>query len=66
MDLNRLAARIVRESTDPAKRDDGRDPTVIARNRASGQKGGKTRAERMTPEQRSEAARRAAQARWHS
>lgn len=64
MDLNRLAAKIVRESTEPAARDDGKDPEAVARGRRGGQKGGKVRAERMTPEQRSEAARRAAQARW--
>jgi hypothetical protein len=63
MDLNRLAARIVKDSTEPTA-DDGKDPAVVARNRASAQKGGKTRAERLTPEQRSEAARRAARARW--
>jgi hypothetical protein len=66
MDLNRLAAKIVRESTEPTVRDDGKDPEAVARGRRGGQKGGRVRAERMTPEQRSEAARRAAQARWAS
>lgn len=64
MDLNRLAARIVKDSTDPAARDDGKDPRAVERGRKGGQKGGKARAERMTAEERSEAARRAAQARW--
>jgi hypothetical protein len=64
MDLNRLAAKIVRESTDPDARDDGKDPGAVARGRKGGQKGGRVRAERMTPEERSEAARRAARARW--
>lgn len=59
MDLNRLASRIVRESTDPDARET-RDPAAVER----GQKGGRARAERMTAEQRSEAARRAAEARW--
>ena len=59
MDLNRLASRIVKESTDPDAKE-RRDPAAVER----GQKGGRTRAERMTPEQRSEAARRAAEARW--
>ena len=62
MDLNRLAARIVRDSTDPDSREAPKDPAATDR----GQKGGTTRAERMTPEQRSEAARRAARARWSS
>lgn len=64
MDLNRLAARIVSESTDPAAHDDGKDPEAVARGRKGGQKGGRMRAERMTAAERSEAARRAAQARW--
>jgi hypothetical protein len=66
MDLNRLAAKIVRESTDPTARDDGKDPEAVARGRKGGQKGGRVRAERMTAEERSEAARRAARARWGS
>lgn len=66
MDLNRLAARIVKESTDPDARDDGKDPEAVERGRRGGQKGGRVRASRMTAEQRSEAARRAAQARWGS
>ena len=43
---------------------DPRDPTAVARGRLGGEKGGKARAERLTPLQRSEAARLAAQARW--
>jgi hypothetical protein len=64
VDLNRLAARIVRDSTDPAARADGKDPAAVERGRKGGQRGGKARAERMTAEQRSESARRAARARW--
>jgi hypothetical protein len=60
VDLNRLAARIVKDSTEPETREAPKDPAATKR----GQKGGKTRAQRMTPEQRSEAAKRAAQARW--
>lgn len=59
MDLNRLAARIVRDSTEPETREKP-DPAAVER----GMKGGKTRAQRMTAEQRSEAAKRAARARW--
>lgn len=64
MDLNSLAARIVKESTDPDARDDGKNPAAVERGRKGGQRGGKVRAERMTAEERSEAARRAARARW--
>lgn len=59
-----MAARIVRESTDPDAREDGKDPGAVERGRKGGQKGGRVRAERMTAEERSTAARRAAQARW--
>lgn len=60
VDLNRMAARIVQQATNP------RDPETPAQKNGSsgGRKGGKARAERMTPEQRSEAARKAAEARW--
>lgn len=64
MDLNKLAAKIVRESTDPDARDDGKDPKAVARGRRGGQRGGRSRADGMTAQERSEAARRAASARW--
>ncbi len=40
--------------------DDGKDPAA----KAMGAKGGKARAAKLTPEQRSEIARKAAQKRW--
>jgi hypothetical protein len=66
-DVNELAKQLVDEATgeasavDPA---DGKDPAAVALGRKGGLKGGKARAENMTPEQRSEAARKAAAARW--
>jgi hypothetical protein len=59
-DLNRMAARIVQESTEdaPAK------TRAQASGRTGGLKGGKARAAKMTPERRSEIARKAARARW--
>lgn len=61
-DLNALAASIVAEATEekPFK-----DPAAVALGRKGGKKGGLVRAERMTPEQRAAAARKAAQARWN-
>ena len=63
-DLNQLAARIVRDATNP----DGEpadDPTPAQLNgRNGGLKGGAARAAKLMAEQRSEIARRAAQARW--
>lgn len=70
-DLNQLAARLVDEATGnaakpPGDPDEGKDPAAVALGRRGGLKGGKTRAERMTAEQRRESARRAARARWAS
>ncbi len=48
----------------PFDPDAGKDPAAVALGRKGGLKGGKARAASMTPEQRSEAARRAAAARW--
>jgi hypothetical protein len=44
----------------------GKNPAAVALGRLGGKKGGKARAARMTAEARSEAARRAAIARWSS
>ena len=67
VDLNSLAASIVHDSTDEDKakvEDDGKDPAAVALGRKGGLKGGKARAAKLTPTQRSEIARRAAAARW--
>jgi hypothetical protein len=61
-DLNQIAHRIVRESTEPKAPE---TPAQIS-GRNGGKKGGKARAEKLTPEQRSEIAKRAATARWGS
>ncbi|WP_373138029.1 hypothetical protein [Mycobacterium marinum] len=42
----------------------GKDPAAVALGRKGGLKGGKARAEKLTPEQRSAAAKKAAQTRW--
>ena len=41
-----------------------KNPAAVALGRLGGLKGGKARAEKLTPEQRSEIARRAVMARW--
>jgi|SRR5665213_387011 len=43
---------------------DGKDPIAVAMGRRGGLKGGKARAANMSAEQRSESAKKAAQARW--
>ena len=65
-DLNKLASAIVGDATDEdrADQDDGKDPAAVALGRKGGEKGGKARAAKLTAEQRSEAARNAAKARW--
>lgn len=68
-DANELAAQIVGEAVGdepPFDPDAGKDPAAVALGRKGGLKGGKARAAKMTPEERSEAARKAAAARWRS
>lgn len=66
-DVNELASQIVAEAVGnepPFDPDAGKDPAAVALGRKGGLRGGKARAASMTPEQRSEAARKAAAARW--
>lgn len=61
-DLNRLAAAIVGEATDETLQEP--ESRHVTAGRSGGQKGGRARADRMSAEERSEAARKAARARW--
>jgi hypothetical protein len=67
-DLNQLAKFIVDVSTGdaelPACQPDDKNPAAVELGQLGGKKGGKARAKKLTPEQRQEIARRAAQARW--
>jgi hypothetical protein len=64
-DLNRLAASIVAATSDePDDPYEGKDPAAVELGRRGGLKGGRARAERLTAEQRSAIARKAAAARW--
>lgn len=72
-DVNSLAARLVAESvgdeavTPPPAEDIGdRNPAAVALGRLGGLKGGKARAERLSAEERSAIARRAAAKRWET
>jgi hypothetical protein len=68
-DLNSMAAAIVAQATsdeDVPDPDEGKNPAAVALGRLGGQKGGKARAEKLTPAQRSAAARKAALARWQA
>lgn len=67
-DLNKLAAAIAAEATGEAPEEPPSDknPHAVALGRLGGQKGGKARANILTPERRREIARKAAAARWQS
>jgi hypothetical protein len=68
-DLNSLAASIVGDATDETSNlepDEGKDPAAVALGRKGGLKGGRARAEKLSPEQRSAAAKKAAAARWNA
>ena len=60
-DINVLAARIVEGATTEFE---GKNLAAVVLGRLGGKKGGIARAKKLTPEQRSDIARRAAQARW--
>lgn len=66
-DANQLAKSIVDMSTGDVEEEnprEGKDPVAEEYHRKGGLKGGKKRAANLTPEQRSEIARTAANARW--
>lgn len=67
-DLNKLAASIVQDATNPtvetSNSDSGKNPHAVALGRLGGKKGGKARAEKLSPERRAEIARNAAMARY--
>lgn len=60
--VHRIAARIVEETSGIELK--GKNPAAVALGRRGGLKGGRARAEKLTPEQRTAIARRAAAARW--
>ena len=63
-DANQLAKFIVNIATGESEEEQPKDPSRVERGRKGGMKGGKKRASRMSAEERSESAKRAAQARW--
>ena len=65
-DLNQLAKSIVDEATGQTEPlpEDTRDPLAVELGRRGGKKGGPARAKKLTAEQRSDIARKAAAARW--
>jgi hypothetical protein len=66
-DFNIKARSIVEQSTldkDPEVVPEGKNPNAVALGRLGGLKGGKARAEKLTPDQRKEIAMKASRARW--
>lgn len=65
-DLNAMASAIVTQATSdvPVPDPDEKNPAAVELGRRGGLKGGKARAAKLTAAQRSDAAKRAARARW--
>jgi len=66
-DVNQLAASIVADATGRAFVEDNppaKNPAAVELGRLGGKKGGKARAQKLSPQQRSKIARLAALARW--
>ena len=65
-DVNEIAFRVAREATgeEGSEWTDGKNPAAVVLGRLGGMKGGRARAEKLSGDERSEIARRAALARW--
>jgi len=61
-EVKQIAAQMVRETAGLELQ--GKNPAAVALGRRGGKKGGPARAEKLTPEERSEIARIAANSRW--
>lgn len=67
LDLNQLAKSIVGQTTDEEPKqpeEPEKNPAAVALGRLGGLKGGVARAKKLTAEERSEIAKKAAKARW--
>jgi len=65
-DLEKVATAVAEETSEngPTSKESIKNPHAVALGRLGAQKGGRARAEKLTPERRSEIARKAVQARW--
>ena len=65
-DISQLAHIVVKAATEGEPDiDEGKNPAAVALGRLGGLKGGKARAESLSPKRRKEIARQAATARWN-
>jgi hypothetical protein len=62
--VNQIAAEIVRETSGIEL--EGKNPAAVALGRRGGLKGGPARANKLNAQQRTDIAKKAAAARWHS
>ena len=64
-DINQIAKSIVDRATGQKSDEDSeKDPAAVSLGRRGGLKGGKARAAKLSPEERSAIAKKAAKARW--
>ena len=65
-DLEKVATGVAAETseTGPTYRESTKNPHAVALGRLGGKKGGVARAKKLSPDQRSEIARKASRARW--
>ena len=64
-DVSQLAHAVVKVATEGEPDiDEGKNPAAVALGRLGGKKGGRARAEKLSPERRREIAAQAARARW--
>ena len=69
-DINIIAANIVKQTTNelipkpPKKEDQDKNPAAVALGKLGGLRGGRARAEKLSPERRQEIAKKAANTRW--
>ncbi len=63
-DLNQIAASIVTQTTTQTETLPAKNPAAVALGRLGGLKGGKARADSLSPKKRAAIAKKAAEARW--
>jgi len=63
--LGKLIVDLATGEADESSLDHGKNPAAVELGRRGGLKGGRARADKLSAQERSEMARKAAQARWH-
>lgn len=63
-DVNQLAASVLAAITEEAEAQPTKNPAAVTLGRMGGLKGGKARAESLSPSRRAQIAKKAAAARW--